>query len=110
MSGGIGFLDRERGAKTLARFIQTIQLQKDVSEVHERRNVVWLEFACCLVTPERVVKASVLLIEFCEQVGPTKIRGHEHAGVQVSIVCGSVERVRVIDLCEVAIRLTQRGC
>src|SRR5215216_596403 len=66
VSSRIVLIDLQCRAKTLTRIFQTVQFQKDVSEVHERCNIVRPQRARGLITPYGVVETSLLLVQLSQ--------------------------------------------
>src|SRR6185436_17603918 len=60
-------------AETLLSIFQTVQFEKDVSEVHVDGNVVRPQGTRELVATDRVIEAAFLLVQLCKQVDPTKV-------------------------------------
>jgi hypothetical protein len=75
----------QRRPETLCRLVQTVQLEKDVSKVHERRHVIRLQRQREPISPHGILKEPVLMVQLREQIDPAKLFWREAIRVQVSV-------------------------
>src|SRR6185503_17533411 len=96
VSRRVVLIDLQCRVKTLARLIQTVQFEEDISKVYWYCNVIRPQRAGDAIAADRVVKAAFLLVQLCEQVDPAKVFRSKQVGVQITITGGGEERIGMI--------------
>src|SRR5690348_4186257 len=109
MSSRSTLIDLECCIKTLRGVLQTVQFQKNVSQVYERCDVIRLQGADELITSDSVFETTLVLIQFCEEIDPAEVFGREAAGIHVTLSRWRVERISMVDLAQRAVGFAQ-GC
>src|SRR6185295_4918747 len=85
VSGRIVLIQLQRGTETLRRLVQTVQLEKDVAEVYECRDVVRSQCQRESIAVNRIIETSVLLVQLAKQIDPAKLFWREAIRVQVRV-------------------------